>query len=145
MRFGNRDNSVGTVNLTAERDILNNTLEQTKRELNREIGNRSALENRGADGSGGAAGSRGGNGGSNKATGGKGNLIVTLLTMLIIAAAAFVAGVREAKLGHMDYLEGIPHIGALFTPEKPKPRYVPPRLETATMGVDLDEEQEGEE
>ena len=35
-----------SVNLTAERDILNNTLEQTKRDLNREIANKS--KNRGA-------------------------------------------------------------------------------------------------
>merc|ERR1711933_418242 len=39
-----------SVNLTAERDILNNTLEQTKRELNRELAQRSAIENKGAGG-----------------------------------------------------------------------------------------------
>lgn len=36
-----------SINLTAERDILNNTLEQTKRDLNREMAARSALENSG--------------------------------------------------------------------------------------------------
>ncbi len=36
-----------SVNLTAERDILNNTLEQTKRDLNREMATRSALEKQG--------------------------------------------------------------------------------------------------
>merc|ERR1712151_963035 len=41
-----------SVNLTAERDILNNTLEQTKRELNRELAQRSAIENKGAGGAG---------------------------------------------------------------------------------------------
>eukprot|EP00559_Dactyliosolen_fragilissimus_P003509 CAMPEP_0184860222 /NCGR_PEP_ID=MMETSP0580-20130426/5161_1 /TAXON_ID=1118495 /ORGANISM="Dactyliosolen fragilissimus" /LENGTH=322 /DNA_ID=CAMNT_0027357257 /DNA_START=165 /DNA_END=1133 /DNA_ORIENTATION=- len=39
-----------SVNLTAERDILNNTLEQTKRDLNREIAARMALENGGTTG-----------------------------------------------------------------------------------------------
>ena len=34
-----------SVNLMAEWDILNNTLEQTKRELNREMGARASLEN----------------------------------------------------------------------------------------------------
>ncbi len=34
-----------SVNLTAERDILNNTLEQTKRDLNREMALRASLEN----------------------------------------------------------------------------------------------------
>ncbi|KAL9188071.1 hypothetical protein ACHAXT_006449 [Thalassiosira profunda] len=36
-----------SVNLTAERDILNNTLEQTKRDLNRETATRTALEKQG--------------------------------------------------------------------------------------------------
>jgi MSP (Major sperm protein) domain len=104
-----------SVNLTAERDILNNTLEQTKRELNKEVANRSALENRGA-------GSGGGSSGSTKGAAGKGNLLVSIVTMLVIAAAAFTTGVREAKLGRMDFIDAIPHIGELFVPEKPSSR-----------------------
>lgn len=97
-----------SVNLTAERDILNNTLEQTKRELNKEMANRSALENKGAGGGGGAAAT---------APASKGNFMLTLLTMLIVGAAAFTAGVREAKLGRMDFIEEVPHIGELFVAE----------------------------
>lgn len=95
-----------SVNLTAERDILNNTLEQTKRELNKEMANRSALENKGAGGGGGSGAPAGG--------GGKGNFLLTLLTMLVVGAACFGAGVREAKLGKMDFIEDVPHIGEFF-------------------------------
>jgi MSP (Major sperm protein) domain len=126
-----------SVNLTAERDILNNTLEQTKRELNKEVANRSALENRGA----GAGG--GGNLGSTKGAAGKGNLLTTILTMLIIGAAAFTAGVREAKLGRMDFIVGIPHIGELFVPETPKIRAQPAgRVEPGLKPDDSDDEEE---
>jgi hypothetical protein len=126
-----------SVNLTAERDILNNTLEQTKRELNKEAANRSALENRGA-GSGGK-----GNLGSTSGAAGKGSLIKTILTMLIIGAAAFTAGVREAKLGRMDFIEGIPHIGEIFVPEKPEIRAQPAaRVEPEPDRDDLDEEED---
>jgi len=97
-----------SVNLTAERDILNNTLEQTKRELNKEMANRSALENKGAGGGGAAAAT---------APASRGNFMLTLLTMLVVGAAAFGAGVREAKLGRMDFIEDVPHIGELFIPE----------------------------
>lgn len=101
-----------SVNLTAERDILNNTLEQTKRELNKEVANRSALENKGGVGGGGAASMSSPNGGA-----GKSNFLMTLLTMLVIGAASFTAGVREAKLGKMDFIEEVPHIGEFFVPD----------------------------
>jgi hypothetical protein len=97
-----------SVNLTAERDILNNTLEQTKRELNKEMANRSALENKGSGGGGDAGASAGA---------AKGNFILTLLTMLVVGAACFGAGVREAKLGRMDFIVDVPHVGELFVPE----------------------------
>ena len=100
-----------SVNLTAERDILNNTLEQTKRELNKEVANRSALENKGGAG-GGAASVSSPNGGA-----GKSSFLMTLLTMLVIGAASFGAGVREAKLGKMDFIEEVPHIGEFFVPD----------------------------
>ena len=97
-----------SVNLTAERDILNNTLEQTKRELNKEMANRSALENKG---------SGGGDADASAVGGGKSNFMLTLLTMLVVGAASFGAGVREAKLGRMDFIETVPHIGEFFVPE----------------------------
>ena len=102
-----------SVNLTAERDILNNTLEQTKRELNKEVANRSALENKVGGSVGGGADSRSSPGGS----AGKSNFLMTLLTMLVIGAASFAAGVREAKLGRMDFIEEVPHIGEFFVPD----------------------------
>lgn len=98
-----------SVNLTAERDILNNTLEQTKRELNKEMANRSALENKGSGG--------GGDSGAPSGGAGKSNFVLTLLTMLVVGAACFGSGVREAKLGRMDFIEDVPHIGEFFVPE----------------------------
>jgi len=106
-----------SVNLTAERDILNNTLEQTKRELNKEVATRSALENKASSIGGSASGAASLSGGG----AGKSNFFVSLLTMLVIGAAAFGAGVREAKLGKMDFIEEIPHIGFFFVPEGTKP------------------------
>ena len=117
-----------SVNLTAERDILNNTLEQTKRELNKEVANRSALENKGAIGgtsslspSGGAAG--------------KSNFLMTLLTMLVIGAASFGAGVREAKLGKMDFIEDVPHIGEFFVPDVVPVKPAPAAVKKQTVPV----------
>merc|ERR1712137_103607 len=118
-----------SVNLTAERDILNNTLEQTKRELNKEVASRSALENKGGGGSGGGGGSAAGGGGKN-------NLVLTIITMLVLGAACFTAGVREAKLGRMDFLDEVPHIGELFVPEGGAP---PAGVEPATKRI-LEEE-----
>jgi len=101
-----------SVNLTAERDILNNTLEQTKRELNKEVASRSALENKGGSGGGASSSASVGGGGGSKS-----NFLLTLLTMLVIGAASFGAGVREAKLGKMDFIEEVPHIGEFFVPD----------------------------
>lgn len=100
-----------SVNLTAERDILNNTLEQTKRELNKEMANRSALENKGGGGGsgGGSASARGG--------GGKSNLLFTIFALLVVGFGGYLAGVREAKFGRADFVEELPHIGEFFVPE----------------------------
>jgi len=70
-----------SVNLTAERDILNNTLEQTKRDLSREMTSRSALEN---------------NGGKERVLGtnrGKG-FSLSLIQSLVLALACYVAGLK---------------------------------------------------
>ena len=98
-----------SVNLTAERDFLNNSLEQAKRDLNREMAARMSAEDsavrggaageglrqrKGGGGSGGAAGSAGG-----AEEGGllKGNMTVgkkgfTFFQLLIIAIVMFLAG-----------------------------------------------------
>ena len=77
-----------SVNLTAERDILSNTLEQTKRDFNREIQTRSALENKQG---GGSSGGRSGGGGS---------LLGSLIKLLVIGFAAFATGVRMGSSGY---------------------------------------------
>jgi len=98
-----------SVNLTAERDILNNALEQTKRELNREMTTRASLENKGT-GNGRASASGSGMDGSKAAKKG-GSLLGTLFMMLVIGFAAFLGGVREAKLGRLDSLADTPVVG----------------------------------
>eukprot|EP00980_Cylindrotheca_fusiformis_P028782 scaffold22642_cov134-Cylindrotheca_fusiformis.AAC.37 len=70
-----------SVNLTAERDILSNTLEQTKRDYNREISSRPTE-------------SRGGS----APAGGK-SLQSTLMQLLVVAIACFVAGLRMGRGG----------------------------------------------
>lgn len=89
-----------SVNLTAERDILNNTLEQTKRDLNREMAARAALENKGygsrSKGSGGQA---------------KGSLMGFLLPLLVTALACFLMGVRLSQQDQVGFLEGMPVVG----------------------------------
>ena len=90
-----------SVNLTAERDILSNTLEQTKRDFNREMAARSALENKqGSKSSGG-----GKSGGSSSKS--------MLMTLLFIGLAAWVAGVR---MGSSGTVANIPVLGSLLAP-----------------------------
>jgi hypothetical protein len=83
-----------SVNLTAERDILNNTLEQTKRDLNREIASRGTAD-RSAPGAPSSSGS-------------KGSLVGTIIQMLVVAIAAFLAGIKFAVGGQADVLEDVP-------------------------------------
>ncbi len=76
-----------SVNLTAERDILSNTLEQTKRDYNREMAGRSALENKqGRGGSGGAA--AGGRSWTN-----------SLIQLFIVAIVCFLSGMKMGSKG----------------------------------------------
>ena len=91
-----------SVNLTAERDILNNTLEQTKRDLNREMAARAALENAGAGGA--------GRGGKLAAGGGKKGG-VSMMVVLIIALAAALGGIKLANSGAASFLETVPVLG----------------------------------
>jgi hypothetical protein len=77
-----------SVNLTAERDILNNTLEQTKRDLNREVNRTAAADNKGGIGS-----SSGMSGGQAKSAGN------STLVLLIMALVALLAGVKLEQGG----------------------------------------------
>lgn len=86
-----------SVNLTAERDILNNTLEQTKRDLNREMAARASLET-----SGGGYASRG-----NK-RGGAG-----LMTVLLIAIMCFLGGVKMTTEKKVGFLQNVPVVGPM--------------------------------
>ena len=94
-----------SVNLTAERDILNNTLEQTKRDLNREMSARAALENAGAGGGGGGRGGKAAAG-----SGKKGG--VSMVLVLMIAMAAALGGIKLANSGAADFLESVPVLGS---------------------------------
>jgi hypothetical protein len=88
-----------SVNLTAERDILSNTLEQTKRDFNREMAARSALENKQGGGSSGGG-----------AVGGK-SLQGMFMQLLVVALACLVAGLRLGSSGNAQY---IPFVGWFF-------------------------------
>lgn len=96
-----------SVNLTAERDILNNTLEQTKRDLNRETAARAALENRLSEGAVGTTKSvKGGEGASGAGL----SFILTLLLCIIL----FLVGVKVQKDGLVDFLFELPVMGDLL-------------------------------
>lgn len=89
-----------SVNLTAERDILNNTLEQTKRDLSREMTARSALEN---------------NGGKERVLGanrGKG-FSLSLIQALVLALACYVGGLKTGDRV-MNSLEGSPMLSSVL-------------------------------
>lgn len=88
-----------SVNLTAERDILNNTLEQTKRELNREMGARASLENRAGDGAGGNAIK------SEKSRG------LGPVPFIIISILFFFIGVKATSSNSLGFLADVPVLG----------------------------------
>mmetsp|Transcript_16691 Transcript_16691/g.36488 ORF Transcript_16691/g.36488 Transcript_16691/m.36488 type:complete len:328 (+) Transcript_16691:33-1016(+) len=118
-----------SVNLTAERDILNNTLEQTKRELNKYLhksaadGNRSNLK----DGDGGSV-----------AKGGAGT------TLLAIAAFLFwLSGTWMAHKGHTKFLTYIPGVKDFFTPTPVEP--VPVAATPVESKAEVVEEEEGDD
>jgi len=91
-----------SVNLTAERDILSNTLEQTKRDYNREMAARSALENKQGSGS----SSRGGV--SGKGSGG-GSMMSSLMQLLVVGLACFLSGARIGASGTAPHLPVVGH------------------------------------
>lgn len=88
-----------SVNLTAERDILSNTLEQTKRDFNREMAARSALENKQGGGASGAG-----------VVGGK-SLKGMLMQLLVVAFVFLLVGVRMGSSGSAQH---IPFVGLVF-------------------------------
>mmetsp|Transcript_16634 Transcript_16634/g.48244 ORF Transcript_16634/g.48244 Transcript_16634/m.48244 type:complete len:322 (-) Transcript_16634:112-1077(-) len=81
-----------SVNLTAERDILSNTLEQTKRDFNREMAARSALENK-----------QGGGGSKAGGAGGR-SMVGLLMQLLIVGIACFLSGVKMGSSGAANNL-----------------------------------------
>jgi len=81
-----------SVNLTAERDILSNTLEQTKRDFNREMAARSALENKQGGGS-----SGGGVVGGSSMKG-------MLLQLMVVAFMCIAMGVRMGSTGSAEFI-----------------------------------------
>lgn len=93
-----------SVNLTAERDILNNTLEQTKRDLSREMTARNSLEN---------------NGGKEmikqrQSNEGKG-FSMSLIQMLVVAIACFIGGIKAGNHSVVtDVIEEIPIIASVL-------------------------------
>lgn len=96
-----------SVNLTAERDILNNTLEQTKRDLNREIAGRS----KGAGLSGAGNGSSGAAGGDALAKKSSGRGGMPFLFVLFFVILFFLAGVKLSLMDKVDFLMEAPVLG----------------------------------
>lgn len=96
-----------SVNLTAERDILSNTLEQTKRDYNREMAARSALENKQG------VGSSSGSNISGKGCGG-GSMMSSVVQMLVIGLACFLSG---ARIGASGNAPNLPVVGQFFVSE----------------------------
>jgi len=92
-----------SVNLTAERDILNNTLEQTKRDLNRELAKTKTLPTN-VRSSPHAPNAKSSNGG------GRGNLVVTIL----VAVLFFALGSRMEAAGATTGLKKLPVLGSLL-------------------------------
>eukprot|EP00550_Attheya_septentrionalis_P006423 CAMPEP_0198282428 /NCGR_PEP_ID=MMETSP1449-20131203/2253_1 /TAXON_ID=420275 /ORGANISM="Attheya septentrionalis, Strain CCMP2084" /LENGTH=348 /DNA_ID=CAMNT_0043978685 /DNA_START=42 /DNA_END=1088 /DNA_ORIENTATION=+ len=76
-----------SVNLTAERDILNNTLEQTKRDLNREMAARALAENKGAS-------SSSSSGSMSSPPAAASGFALSMMQLVVLAVACFVAGVK---------------------------------------------------
>jgi hypothetical protein len=97
-----------SVNLTAERDILNNTLEQTKRDLNREMALRASIENDVSSGSQRMGGA--GNKTAKKSDGFK----FGMLQMLVLCFAVFYMGVKSGLKGDDSSLASLPVLSKLF-------------------------------
>ena len=93
-----------SVNLTAERDILNNTLEQTKRDLNREMAARAALEKQGLKVS------RSQDMKSKHAGGG-----FSFKTLLIAVVISFLFAVKATNKGSVGVLKKVPVLRSMLS------------------------------
>lgn len=93
-----------SVNLTAERDILNNTLEQTKRDLNREMATRSALEKQGLKVS-----SRTQDLKSKQSKGG-----VSMRTLVMAMVITFLFAVKATNNGSVGVLKKVPVLSKML-------------------------------
>lgn len=96
-----------SVNLTAERDILNNTLEQTRRDLNREVASRQALEKQGAN----SRSAGGGRGGVQETKSGGG---ISMNTLIMVGLLSFFVAVRATNSGAAEFLHSVPILGGLL-------------------------------
>jgi hypothetical protein len=94
-----------SVNLTAERDILNNTLEQTRRDLNREVASRQALEKQSAN-------SRAGGGRGVQETKSGGG--ISMNTLIMVGMLSFFVAVRATNSGAAEFLHSVPILGGLL-------------------------------
>jgi hypothetical protein len=94
-----------SVNLTAERDILNNTLEQTKRDLNREMSKSAAQDNKRGSGSGSGSGSH-----RNAVAGG----LWSWLPLLLTALSFLLLGVRLEQMGQAGFVKHVPVVGKML-------------------------------
>ncbi len=114
-----------SVNLTAERDILSNTLEQTKRDYNREMAARSALENK-----------QGGSGARGSSKGGKGGGGTSMFQLIFVGLMCFLAGTKIGASGHAPHLPVVGHFFAekFEEPAKVEDPVPPPTPEESTEG-----------
>lgn len=94
-----------SVNLTAERDMLNNALEQTKRDLNREVSQKAAADN--ARGRGTATAFSSMDSAMNAKSSSTG---ISFLFLLVVAVGMLVAGVKLEQVGMTSKL---PLIGSV--------------------------------
>ena len=97
-----------SVNLTAERDILNNTLEQTKRELNRELERRQGGRDIQIDGVSIARNDVA------PAAGKQASLVTVMVQLTVVGVACFLAGVKLAQDQKVGFLTELPVIGSMF-------------------------------
>jgi len=91
-----------SVNLTAERDILNNTLEQTKRDLNREMARNKAGATTPVQPIGTTKSSSGG---------------LSFLTFLFVAALFFLIGIKLHHSDMVEFLFDVPVLGDVLRVE----------------------------
>lgn len=96
-----------SVNLTAERDVLNNTLEQTKRDLNRYMSKAAANDNSGGGGI--MSGDRAFAGSSGGGSGG-----ISMVSLLMVAFVFWLAGCYSQAQGKVSFLQSMPVIGSHF-------------------------------